>query len=618
MNYRKIFLYIIYIILSLTVIYINAYFVVEWLNRSLFTDFTINIDRIGESFSNGMSIIIVLSLLIFSLVGSVITSVLIVNVISALLVVANHLKVQERNDLLTFSELKTISSPKDVIALVEVSMGIVLTAFIILTVVLILLHIIISKLGKRLGVRFNYKFRLVILVCSSAFLMGVYTFPNEFNERVMLYPKSESHNFNPLKRAQEDGFIPTLLSTIKPDYMEKPTKYEKKKVVEIKSKYEEKAEMINENRLQYFNDAVTILYLSESLINPDKWPLFLDNEETLPYINSLLDQQYSGTMYSQFVGGGTANIEWSVLTSFSLEAFYSPISTTPYSDFYVDSPSHSTVLQSTDKEAIAIHPYTAHLYKRRAIYSKIGIDEFKFLDNGIKYTEKIGNHHRVSDASLNKEIFDELEKDTTGIMHVLSMQNHSPYDRDIPDSDFHPNIDKEFFSEGKETELINYLQGLRETDNVMVELIDYINNSDKDINLLFYGDHFPNVFNGISEKFGEFGRHETPWFIYLNNDRNQIQKKKELLSPLFLTTAMLEAGNYKVSPFQGLLTTLYEQQVSRIGMDYIYKNEEKIMDEDLPKETLELIQDYRIIMFDALFGKNYLDEDFYTMPKSNQ
>src|SRR5699024_6935899 len=110
MNYKRIILYLLYFSLAIFVISVNAHYIVEWLNRSLFVDYTINYDRVNETFNNGKSIVILLTIFIFSIVGSVIISVLFTNIIAAGLVLANNIKVQERNDLLTFSELKLISS----------------------------------------------------------------------------------------------------------------------------------------------------------------------------------------------------------------------------------------------------------------------------------------------------------------------------------------------------------------------------------------------------------------------------------------------------------------------------------------------------------------------------
>src|SRR5699024_10201292 len=146
-----------------------------------------------------------------------------------------------------------------------------------------------------------------------------------------------------------------------------------------------------------------------------------------------------------------------------------------------------------DNEKIAIHPYSAHLYKRRTIYDKVGFDDFLYLDHGIQHTEKLGTHKRVSDEALNKDILRESKKADTDFLHVLTMQNHLPYNEEIPDVAYEPKIN-EIYPEDKRRDLYNYLRGLKASDNAVGELVTNLEGSDKEVNFLFYGDHFPSLF----------------------------------------------------------------------------------------------------------------------------
>src|SRR5699024_6349679 len=322
---------------------------------------------------------------------------------------------------------------------------------------------------------------------------------------------------------------------------------------------------INEDRSGSLSDSQTIFYLSETLMDPLTIPGLIQNETPIPKINQYTKDNIGGTIYSQYIGGGTANIEWSILTSFSLEVFNDPISVTPYSDFYSDSKNSQTILSYFDKKK-AIHPYTSHLYKRKTIYEKIGFDNFLYLDHGIEHTEKLGSHQRVSDQALNKDILRESKDLNTGLLHILTMQNHSPYSGEIEDMAYSPEISDRYPSDQKEG-LFNYLQGLKASDEAIDELIKELDQSDKDINLLFYGDHLPNLFTGLEDIFDEEKLHQTPWFLYMNHDRSKSGNQYEDISPLFFIPMLLKEGNYYVSPFQGLLYELMEDGVLRIGKD---------------------------------------------------
>src|SRR5699024_10152582 len=224
----------------------------------------------------------------------------------------------------------------------------------------------------------------------------------------------------------------------------------------------------------------------------------------------IINENVGGTMYSQFMGGGTANLEWSVLTSFSTEVFDQPIVTTPYSDFYLDSNNHQTFLDLTKKKKMALHTYTANLYNRKEIYKK-----------------KQGDMIRISDNSLNKDIFRVYDNKNVGLLHVLSMQNHAPYKKEVKEVEYEPIINKSVYPEDLQEELFNYLQAIKATDYAVEKLVNQIDDEKNDVNLILYGDHFPRLFEGMENEFGEDNIHETPWFLYMNHQRASTDKDIE-------------------------------------------------------------------------------------------
>lgn len=610
---KKRLLFIVYFLLLFFIIRMNAIAVVEWLDKSMFVDYTMDpAQAINDSFYNGVSLIFAITVFLYAILGSSIVSLLIVDLLMLGMVFANNVKVVERNEFITFSELQTVTSPKELLTFVSVSPSSAVFLLIVTIFILVALQFLIKKVSKKVNFRIDRRIRIVLFIVSLTILVAIFAKPNYYNEHVLKYEASDVHNWNPLKRARQDGFLPSFMHTVKPTYMDKPAGYKKEKVLEISEKYSKISRQINEKRDKSVNDSQTLLYLSESLMDPEQLPNLLLNDSPIPFISKMAKNNIGGTMHSQYIGGGTANIEWSILTSFSLEVFREPMVVTPYSDFYSQSKNHHTILDFYTKDKVAVHPYTAHLYKRRTIYDAIGFDEFHYLDHGIKHTDKLGTHKRVSDEALNKDILEVANQEDVGLIHVLSMQNHSPYKAEIPDMDYKPKINLDVYPKDKEKELFNYLQGIHASDKAAEALVTQLEKSDKEVNLLFYGDHFPSVFRGTEDQFKGDQLHETPWFIMMNHGRSEKGVQLDGLSPAFFVPVLLKEGNYYVSPYQGLMDKLLTQGVKRIGKNYVVTEEGKVYDNALPKDLLAMIHDYRIVQYDALFGHNWLSDDFYT------
>lgn len=608
-KWKKYILITIHLLVVAIIIGFNSTFVVDWLNKSMFVDYQINFDKVKGSFANGTSLIVLFTVLMYAVFGTVIVGVLVTNILFGAFVFANNVKVSERNEFINFSELQTITSPRELLSFIDISLITVSLLILGLLTGLVVLQYFIMKTARKLNFNFHMKVRIGLFIISFALILVVFMQPNVYNQYVLKYEESNRHNFDPLKRAQKDGFLPSFMHTVRPEYMQKPEYYTKSYVKEISEKYTSLAKEINVNRSHSIADSQTIIYLSETLIDPAEIPELLLNETPIPFITEI-KKDIGGSMYSQYIGGGTANIEWAILTSFSLEAFNEPMTITPYSDFYVYSQNHQSILSLYDKEKIAIHPFSANLYKRQTVYEELGFDDFLYLNNGIEHTEKLGTHIRVSDESLHKDVLRVAEDEDVGLIHVLSMQNHSPYTGEIPDMKYQPEINFEVFPEEKSAGLFNFLQGIKATDDAVEELIGELDKSERDVNVLLYGDHYPSLFRGLEEKFANQIT-ETPWFIYMNKERGNKNVQFEGLSPSFLVPVLLREGNYFVSPLHGLMDELLTYGVRRVGDDFIVSELGRVDDADLSVEVRELIKDYRIIMFDALFGVNWLSDEFY-------
>ena len=72
-------------------------------------------------------------------------------------------------------------------------------------------------------------------------------------------------------------------------------------------------------------DHTVIFILSESFVDPLRIPALKLSDDPIPYIRSLQNETTSGLMIGSGYGGGTANVEYEILTGFSTNYLHSSL-----------------------------------------------------------------------------------------------------------------------------------------------------------------------------------------------------------------------------------------------------------------------------------------------------
>src|SRR5699024_8753384 len=104
-----------------------------------------------------------------------------------------------------FSELQTITSPRELLSFVEVSVTSATLIFIIAIIGILLLQWGAVKVAKKTNLLLHKKLRIVLLVISLTLLTVIYFKPNVYNEYVLQYKVSDMHNHDPLSGHKEMG-----------------------------------------------------------------------------------------------------------------------------------------------------------------------------------------------------------------------------------------------------------------------------------------------------------------------------------------------------------------------------------------------------------------------------
>ena len=113
----------------------------------------------------------------------------------------------------------------------------------------------------------------------------------------------------------------------------------------------------------------------------------------------------SGQMLSEKYGGGTSNIEFSVLTGFSNVLL--PAGSVPYMEYVKEGMlCYPAYLKEQGYTLLALHPYQRQFYNRPAAYEAMGFDEF-ISREAFSEADVVGNYVGEQ-ATLDKAL--ELQK----------------------------------------------------------------------------------------------------------------------------------------------------------------------------------------------------------------
>ncbi|MBE6167132.1 MAG: phosphoglycerol transferase [Enterococcus faecium] len=541
-------------------------------------------------------------------------------IINLLLTISTVIKMEMREEPVFPSDLKMLTGLSELLSMVSPILLIV--GGLILLLLLITSIIVQRRLQKQYSLKIHWKRRFisiaVLLVCFS----GVFFINHKNSPSFLLFNlfKVNKTFFNQQGAVKDNGPVIQFLNNIDIKIMEEPADYSKEKINEIMKKYNTKAVEINQTRNDWLNNQTIVLNLSESFSDPARVPNLTVPTDPIPYIKSIITEGTGGLMLSVGYGGGTANMEWEGLTGLSISNLSASL-VTPYTQL-VERQKISPNITDLFDEKIAIHPFTAALYRRKQVFDKFGFDRFYYLDspNKLTYTDKIEQSPRISDDSAYKETLKALQSntETSQFIQLSTMQNHMPYD------DYYSELN--YTAEGtavipnRRKELQTYMQGLHYTDTAVKKFIQEIDKINKPITFVFYGDHLPAIYSGNDSKKYGLEQHQTDYFIYSNKySREQATTlNKEVVAPNNFGAMALEHANIKVTPYYALLTEVSnhlpaltidptESLSNRFNGKQVFVTEDSqiIQEKNLTEKQKEILEDYRLIQYDLVAGNQY-------------
>lgn len=519
----------------------------------------------------------------------------------------NVIKIQSRNEPFIWSDLKGGAS-----LIKEVVWDMILKEHFVLVIIgLIVFTVLVIVFVKRHHDQFKLKNRFII-IAGVIFLM--FFFLNNTNMLLakvgaVVYPNNNEANL------KTNGPGLTFFFSQEGTIMHEPDGYSKKKVEtlvsDIQARYTSKSPKKNDANPTF------IYLLSEALFDPTSVEGTVWKEDPMPTLRKL-QQQNGGQMLVNTFGGGTANTEYSVLTNMSHELLNA--GAVPYAYLKENNDrAYSSIPAFKDNgyETLALHSYTATSYNRPEVFDLLSIDTFlseaelKAANPSSYYTEGY-----MSDESFFEAITKNLN-DSSQLIHAMSMQNHFPYDVDRKGK---ITADENLLENSADItngeQLATYARGVKKTDDDLAKLIASLEKSDKEIYLVLYGDHLPaldkdfyddnNITSNDNQNIAKF---LTPYVIW--NNKGKQTETPAISNPEFITLQAHQASNTLYTAFQQFTYDLSQQLPAfDVNTATYFVDGKETTEAKLAPETKEMLNDYRLIMYDLLAGDRYAADLF--------
>ncbi len=555
--------------------------------------------------------------LLFALTGSLLATAILSIAAGGLIAVAAHQKMTHRGEPLFPSDVDYLADPGLMLASAGISP--VVAGGAVLLVLAALAGVAVrawrnrgtrprAERWLRWGVRAGFA---IAGVAGIAVISGFHNPGNPLRQAYDDIPVTWAE-WNQVQNYAQNGFVAGALYNLPGEAMERPEGYSEERLAQITDTYGELAERANAARtVGATTDPNVVIILGEAFTDPTWLSGVQLAEDPIPFTRSLMAEHPSGRMLSSGFGGGTANVEFEVLTGMAM-ANFQPQMHAPYPLLIPRYDHFPSFLDSlgADRGTLAVHPYAPGFYRRETVYPILGFERATFWDT-IGHRDRVGNDTHISDAATYREVLDELRASPDPLMvNVVTMQNHSPHAGNFPD----PIGVEGPFSEDKAEEIGHYLRGLRHSDDAMAELIGELEALEEPTVVLFYGDHLPAVWpQGVQDTNSDQTLRETPWFVWSNTGTVETAPPP-VLGPNQLIPQMLTATGAPLTPYAALLTELSGHVAADEAGIMLDAQGRPVREEDLSPHARELLADYRLVQYDLSVGERYAAEAMFAVP----
>lgn len=432
---------------------------------------------------------------------------------------------------------------------------------------------------------------------------------------------------------RQNGFLLPLLMNAR-QVLPKPGDYSAQRIAEVFEALPEQG--VDGQMAANAERPDVVIYMAEAFWDVTKLGVRF-SRDPIPNFRALAAAHPRFSMTSPQRGGGTANVEFEMLTGISHAVL--PLSSVPY-QHYVYRPLRAlpALFREQGYRTLALHNFRREYYSRDKVYPLFGFERFIALDEiepvdlegrrpsggfvnnrGIAHLdgrEVLVDGAYPSDDPLVRRILDELDApgDAPRFLFAIGMVGHGPFlyrrwpqpDVTVASAEGRAPLD-----EKAEHDIENMANAAFRADRGLGYLVAALQKRARPTILVFFGDHQPSL---RQETFAEVGfdagerehrRFETEVLFWSNRPLPEIEAKPAF-SVFYLSPKILRAAGLPLPRHLALLTAFEQEVVSMNDAMLQTASGEWLSgprDERAAANVRKTVEDLSLIAYDRLAGE---------------
>lgn len=426
--------------------------------------------------------------------------------------------------------------------------------------------------------KINFNWKHIVPGCSAiavsmvAFFM-VPTISTPIFQAFNINHGSSANNFILEEKFQDNGMISFLVEnvtdTIKTVNIKAPKNYSEQAVKDLAVEVQAIQPKVKPN---------VIMIMSESYTDFRKFEELNVSDDYYTNFDIMSNEGFKGTAFVPTFGGYTVKSEFELLFGLPIKS----LNGTQAPQSLINDEEQLTIAnyyKTQGYHTAYMHPYTREFYDRGELLPRYSFDNIYFQE---EIPGENFRRYRDDKANFDMAVKEIKDNEDPTYIHITTMQNHMPYN----------------LKEGQ-TEFDYYMEGIKNTDKRLGELMEELKNIDEPTVVMMVGDHFPffTEENSAYKKLGVTSEncqelYEQPYVVWANYDQDFSSMPTEVVSLFYLPHILIDSLGLEKSELGAIMD-------KQIEVSPIYTLE---YDENTKNEVLDTIT-YDIILGDG-YAKN--------------